>query len=169
MIYAQHEETVAGMRLVEPASPVDLLDLWERMRPEEREEGAALGTTFEGWLDAIRAARRLVSVFHRGELLGIGEMYDREGVRLISLERTDRCLAPGHRFAWLRGFPVLVRWFMKTDDAQGGCGRFVTVSPTDYPRALDLYGKCGFVQTRTTSIGGREYWILENGEVSDGV
>ena len=95
--------------------------------------------------------------------MGIGEMMDRpDGSRFISLERTRYCLAKGHRFAWLKTFKYLVKWFIDTDNWKGHKGDFYTATPTDLPRALDLYGPyAGAEVVGTRNFNGRDYWMLK--------
>jgi len=161
MTEERRHETVCGFDLYEPATDEEMAYLLAHMRPEELEEGEAVGSTDEDRARALGTFRRLVAVYHRGELMCVGEMADGDGFRNLSCERTVHCLERGHAFAWLKGFPSLVDWFRRTDDALGGTGPFYTITPTDYPRALDLYAKAGGRVVGTVDIVGRPYWLLE--------
>ena len=78
-------------------------------------------------------------------------------IHFLSMERTVNALKPGHRFVWLRGYGPLGRWI----SGQYPDGLW-TVTPTDLPRALDVYRHAGAERTgETVKVGGREYWVLK--------
>ena len=78
-------------------------------------------------------------------------------IHFLSMERTVNALAKGHRFAWLRGYGPLGKWI----SAAYPSGLW-TVTPTDLPRALDVYRHAGAERTgETVKVGGREYWVLK--------
>jgi len=161
MTDGRFHDTAGSLDLYEPATEEEMSYLLSHMRHEELKEGTDAGSTPEDRERAIKSCRRLLAVYHNGVLLCVGEMMDGDGFRNISCERTVHCLEPGHRFAWLRDFPALVDWFRNTDDQMGGVGRFYTITPTEYPRALDLYGKAGGRVIKTIDVAGVPYWLLD--------
>ena len=130
---------------------------------------------------AAERAERSFAIYHGDALLAIATVDKIEGVgvgrrstmdvnnstadldlgprpvHFLSMERTVNALAKGHRFAWLRAYGPLGKWI----GGQYPDGLW-TVTPTDLPRALDVYRHAGAELTgETVNVGGREYWVLK--------
>jgi len=153
-VWKEQISNVAGLELVEPAREEDVSYLWGHMRDEERGEAMDAGGSEELHRTAILGAERSISVFHRGVLLAIATTFTLpSGETGLSMERTVHALEPGHRFTWLRAYGRLAEWI-------GPC---YTLTPTNLPRALDVYRHAGATVVGTTTVGGREYWVLKIG------
>ena len=182
---------IAGLTVKEPVLGEEVAWTWEHMRPEEKQEAReAVGFASEelrvkseecarvAHAEAAKKAERSFAIYHGDALLAIATV-DQVKVRgegeqrkenstvhlkpspspkyFLSMERTVNALKPGHRFAWLRGYGPLGRWI----SWQYPDGLW-TVTPTDLPRALDVYRHAGAERTgETVNVGGREYWVLK--------
>ena len=176
---------------MEPVLGEEVAWTWANMRPEEKQEAyEAVGFAREevrgkreecarvAHAEAVKRAERSFAIYHGDALLAIATVEKIEGVgrrstidannstvdldlrprpiHFLSMERTVNALAKGHRFAWLRGYGPLGKWI----SAAYPSGLW-TVTPTDLPRALDVYRHAGAERTgETVNVGGREYWVL---------
>ena len=120
--------------------------------PGKREELARIAHA-----EAAKKAERSFAIYHGDAILAIATVETLpDGRKFLSMERTVNALANGHRFAWLRGYGPLGRWIV----GQYPDGLW-TVTPTDLPRALDVYRHAGAERTgETVKVGGLEYWVL---------
>ena len=182
---------IAGLVVMEPVLDEEVAWTWANMRPEEKGEACeACGFAREevrgkredvariAHAEAAKRADRSFAIYHGDALLAIATV-DQVKVRgegeqrkenstvhlepspspkyFLSMERTVNALAKGHRFAWLRSYGPLGRWI----GGQYPDGLW-TVTPTDLPRALDVYRHAGAERTgETVKVGGREYWVLK--------
>lgn len=153
-----HEE-IAGLTAYEPADEGEAAYVWAHMREEERGESRVDGFGERERLAAILTAERSFAVYHGDVLLVLAVVHRFPGGRrLLSMERTTHALERGHRFTWLRAYGPLAR----TLTALVGDVFFAT--PTDMPRALDVYRHAGAEQTgETIVVDGRNYWLMKIG------
>ena len=161
---------VAGLTVLEPVVEEEVAWTWSHMRPEEKREAReACGFAREegrgkreeeariAHFDAAKRAERTFAVYHGDALLAIAAVCTLpNGRKFLSMERTENALKPGHRFAWIRAYGPLGKWI---------CGEYPdglwTMTPTDLPRAMDVYRHAGAERTgETVTVGGREYWVL---------
>ena len=162
---------IAGLVVMEPVLGEEVAWTWENMRPEEKREAReAVGFASEelrvkseecarvAHAEAAKKAERSFAIYHGDALLAIATVETMpDGRKFLSMERTVNALAKGHRFAWLRGYGPLGRWI----SGQYPDGLW-TVTPTDLPRALDVYRHAGAERTgETVKVGEREYWVLK--------
>ena len=166
---------IAGLVVMEPVLGEEVAWTWANMRPEEKGEAVGGEAAHRA---AAELAERTIAIYHGDALLAIATV-DQVKVRgegeqgkenstvhlepspspkhFLSMERTVNALAKGHRFAWLRAYGPLGRWI----SAAYPSGLW-TVTPTDLPRALDVYRHAGAERTgETVKVGGREYWVLK--------
>ena len=167
--------TWANMRPEEKQEACEAVGFAREEVRGKREEEARIAH-----FEAAKKAERSFAIYHGDALLAIAIVDKVEGGRLkveqrkenstvppstsnlrpvnfLSMERTVNALAKGHRFAWLRGYGPLGRWI----SGQYPDGLW-TVTPTDLPRALDVYRHAGAERTgETVKVGGREYWVLK--------
>ena len=146
---------IAGLVVMEPVLGEEVAWTWANMRPEEK--GEAVGGEAAHRAAAF-SAERSFAIYHGDALLAIAIVETLpDGRKFLSMERTVNALAKGHRFAWLRGYGPLGKWIA----GQYPDGLW-TVTPTDLPRALDVYRHAGAERTgETVKVGGREYWVLK--------
>lgn len=162
---------IAGLVVMEPVLGDEVAWTWANMRPEEKQEACeAAGFAREevrgkredvariAHAEAAFKAERSFAIYHGDALLAIATVETMpDGRKFLSMERTVNALAKRHRFAWLRGYGPLGRWI----SWQYPDGLW-TVTPTDLPRALDVYRHAGAERTgETVKVGGREYWVLK--------
>ena len=162
---------IAGLVVMEPVLGEEVAWTWANMRPEEKQEAReAVGFASEevrakseecarnAHAEAAKRSERSFAIYHGDSLLAIATVETMpDGRKFLSMERTMNALAKGHRFAWLRGYGPLGRWIA----GQYPDGLW-TVTPTDLPRALDVYRHAGAERTNeTVTVGGREYWVLK--------
>ena len=149
---------IAGLVVMEPVLDDEVAWTWENMRLEEKQEAVEAGGGEAAHRAAAFKAERSFAIYHGDALLAIATVETMpDGRKFLSMERTVNALAKGHRFAWLRGYGQLGKWI---------CGEYPdglrTVTPTDLPRALDVYRHAGAERTgETVKVGGREYWVLK--------
>ena len=154
--HRKHVE-VAGLMVIEGVIEEEVAWTWSHMRPEEKREAEEAGGGEDGHRKAALGAERTFAVYHGDALLAIAAVCTLpNGRKFLSMERTTNALKPGHRFAWIRAYGSLGKWI---------CGEYPdglwTVTPTDLPRALDVYRHAGAEPTgETVTVGGREYWVL---------
>lgn len=148
---------IAGLVVMEPVLGDEVAWTWTNMRPEEKQEAVEAGGGEAAHRAAAFKAERSFAIYHGDALLAIATVETMpDGRKFLSMERTVNALAKGHRFAWLRGYGPLGRWIA----VQYTDGLW-TVTPTDLPRALDVYRHAGAERTgETVKLGGREYWVL---------
>ena len=146
---------IAGLVVMEPVLGEEVAWTWANMRPEEKGEDVGGETAHR---EAAERAERSFAIYHGDALLAIATVETMpDGRKFLSMERTVNALAKGHRFAWLRAYGPLGRWI----GGQYPDGLW-TVTPTDLPRALDVYRHAGSERTgETVKVGGREYWVLK--------
>jgi len=163
------------LEVITPSTVTELRYVTEHARPEEREEEADAGGTWQKRVNAMLAMRRTASVYHRGYLLALAGVTDlpqawpdatdgKGCARLLTMERTVHALEKGHRFAWLKGYAELAKWYIETDRGAADRGPVLAVSPTNIPRALDVYRYVGARVVKTVNLNGRDYWVLRIGE-----
>lgn len=148
---------VGGLALIEPANEEEVAYLWDNMRPEEKDEALEQGGDRAAHRKAIFGAKRTISVYHADKLLAVATVFELpRGGHGLSLERTTAALEPGHRFAWLRGYAALGKW-IASEYPDG----IYTLTPTDMPRALDVYRHAGAEVVGRQAVGKRAYWVLK--------
>lgn len=146
---------------MEPVLGDEVAWTWDNMRPEEKQENEESGV--EGGeprrlhMTAAERAERSFAIYHGDALMAIATIETLpDGRKFLSMERTVNALKPGHRFAWLRAYGPLGKWV----GGQYPEGLFA-MTPTDLPRALDVYRNAGAEPTgETVKVGEREYWEL---------
>ena len=149
---------IAGLVVMEPVLGDEVAWTWANMRPEEKGEAEEAGGGEAAHRAAAFKAERSFAIYHGDALLAIATVETMpDGRKFLSMERTVNALTKWHRFAWLRAYGPLGKWI---------CGEYPdglwTVTPTDLPRALDVYRHAGAEQTgETVKVGGREYWVLK--------
>lgn len=150
-------EEIAGLTVCEPADDGEASYVWEHMREEERGESRVDGFGERERLAAILTAERSFAVYHGEVLLALAVVHRLPcGRMFLSMERTTHALERGHRFTWLRAYGPLARTLTEL------VGDVYFATPTDMPRALDVYRHAGAEQTgETMTVDGREYWILK--------
>ena len=149
---------LSGLTVIESVNDEEVAWTWANMRQEEKQEAEEAGGGEAAHRAAAFKAERSFAIYHGYALLAIATVETMpDGRKFLSMERTVNALAKGHRFAWLRGYGPLGRWI----SGQYPDGLW-TVTPTDLPRALDVYRHAGAERTgETVKVGGREYWVLK--------
>ena len=159
---------IAGLTVFEPATRAEAGYVWDHQRKEELSEAIGWAMererTFNGGIDLkaehwsrVKGARQSFCVRHGRTVLAVATMFDlpKGGVGL-TMTRTVHALEHGHRFTWLRAYGPLAKWA-----AREAGGAFLTMTPTDLPRALDVYRHAGAEVVGTTSYAGRDWWVLK--------
>lgn len=172
---------LSGLTVIESVNEEEVAWTWANMRPEEKQEACEAGGGEAAHRAAAFKAERSFAIYHGDALLAIATVEKIKGVgvgrsstmdishsivdldlrprpiHFLSMERTVAALERGHRFTWLRAYGPLGRWI----GGQYPDGLW-TVTPTDLPRALDVYRHAGAERTgETVKVGGREYWVLK--------
>lgn len=157
---------IGGVEVVEPATVDEIDYVFDHMRPEEFSEGEDLATTKESHRRSVLDARRSMTVKHNGVILAVACLTDVDGgderYRVLAMSRTVHALEKGHRFTWLRAYGPLSDWLRESDVQFSDHGRLVALSPTDLPRALDVYRYAGARVHKTLNPEGhRSYWVID--------
>lgn len=152
------------VRVVEPALVCELREVWERMRPEEREQGVRMNETWEDVWSFFETCRRTFAVWHRGELLGVATFSDLpDGHGFINFVRTESAMDPArHKLTWAKTIGRCARFVKDADLADGNDRPVYAVTPTDYARAIEFY--CRHAHARRAGIiklYGRDHQLLE--------
>ena len=158
--------TVGGVEVVEPATAEEIDYVFDHMHPEEFSEGEDLSTTKESHRRSVLDARRSMTVKHNGAILAVACLTDVDGgderYRVLAMSRTAHALEKGHRFTWLRAYGPLADWLRESDARFSDNGRLVALSPTNLPRALDVYRYAGARVRKTINPEGhRSYWVID--------
>ena len=154
--FSRAHEEISGLDVFEPVTPEETALAWATMRPEERQEAREAGIGLRDQDASARRAERSFAIYHGDALMAIA-LVERlpDGRRFLEMERTENALKPGHRFTWLRGYGPLARKLTEL------VGEVLFVTPTDLPRALDVYRHTGAERTGSVvTVGKRTYWVM---------
>lgn len=151
---------VGGLDVLEPATEEEAAVMWAQMRGEEKREALDAGGDESSHRKAVLSAERSFAIYHGDALLAVATVDTLpDGRKFLSMERTAAALERGHRFTWLRAYgPLGLTIGSECPDG------IWAVTPTDLPRALDVYRHAGARPTgETVRVGEREYWVLRIG------
>jgi len=157
--------TVGGLTVSSPATQEEFEYVGRYLREEEAGEERDTGGGRRERAAAFIRMRRTFVARHNGYVLAIAGITDTEWngkkCRYLAMERTVHALEIGHRFTWIRAYAALAKWLVETDGENGWRGPIMTLTPTDLPRALDVYKYANVENVGTVTVGRREYWILK--------
>lgn len=155
---------IGEIDFAEPMTEAECRVMWEDMRAEEKEQSERLGETWEKVIAIFRRCRRTFSIYHQGELLGVGLIMDApNGDAVINFTRTNAAMKRGvHKLTWAKAIGEVARQIKAQEVASGHTDRLLFATPTDYARAIEFY--CRHVHGRVVgevAIEGRPHALLE--------
>lgn len=172
---ARRHVSVAGLVLIRTVREEEAEYVWEHMRREEWEEGAEVvrdaAEARAAHRRAVLSARVSYAAYHGASLLAVLTLDEKSpGKWFLTMERTVHAMEVGHRFTWLRAYGPVAKMLVRKCAAASGGGfdGIYFVTPTDMPRALDVYRHAGAARVSDVKVGSRDYWLMRIGSGAAG-